>query len=222
MKKHAAAEKTGLQFYGEISSSISHEVKNYLAIINENAGLLEDLTIMADEGGSLDPERLKMLAVKIKEQIQRINEVIQRMNRFAHSAEESEKKIDLNDIVEFVIALSERFAFIRGIVLNHEKGNSADNIITDPFSLENLIWCCLEIAMEAAGENKTVTIISESNEGDGRVSFTQLDDLGSYQPDIFNSERIKGLINSLNADLKFNGEGKEIILTVKKKSEQTD
>jgi hypothetical protein len=34
--------ETGLQFFGKMTASISHEIKNVLAIINENAGLLED------------------------------------------------------------------------------------------------------------------------------------------------------------------------------------
>jgi hypothetical protein len=37
--------ETGLQFFGKMSASISHEIKNVMAIINENAGLLEDLTV---------------------------------------------------------------------------------------------------------------------------------------------------------------------------------
>ena len=32
----------GLQFFGKMSASISHEIKNVLAIINENTGLIED------------------------------------------------------------------------------------------------------------------------------------------------------------------------------------
>jgi hypothetical protein len=47
--------ETGLQFYGKITASVSHEIKNVLAIINENAGLLEDFTFMADRGKPIDP-----------------------------------------------------------------------------------------------------------------------------------------------------------------------
>ena len=53
--------ETGLQFFGRISASISHELKNVLAIINENAGLLEDLTSMADRGKPIDSARLKAI-----------------------------------------------------------------------------------------------------------------------------------------------------------------
>ena len=42
--------ETSLQFFGRVSASISHELKNVLAIINENAGLLEDFTLMGDRG----------------------------------------------------------------------------------------------------------------------------------------------------------------------------
>jgi hypothetical protein len=35
--------RQGLQFFGKISASVSHEIKNVLAVIGENAGLLEDL-----------------------------------------------------------------------------------------------------------------------------------------------------------------------------------
>ena len=55
----------GFRFFGKMSASISHEIKNALAIINENAGLLEDLTLLAEQGRPTDPERLKKLAGSI-------------------------------------------------------------------------------------------------------------------------------------------------------------
>ena len=45
--------ESGLQFFGKMTASISHEIKNVLAIINENAGLLEDLALMADRGAEI-------------------------------------------------------------------------------------------------------------------------------------------------------------------------
>lgn len=37
--------------FAKISAAISHEIKNTLSIINENAGLLEDYAQMAEDGG---------------------------------------------------------------------------------------------------------------------------------------------------------------------------
>ena len=54
--------KGGFQFFGKISASISHDIKNVLAVLNENAGLLEDLVLMAEKGASFNHERVKSLA----------------------------------------------------------------------------------------------------------------------------------------------------------------
>ena len=47
----------GLRFFGTMTASISHELKNALSIINEGAGLLEDLAAMSARGMALDPAR---------------------------------------------------------------------------------------------------------------------------------------------------------------------
>ena len=107
----------GFQFFGKMSASISHEIKNTLAIINENAGLLEDFTIMAEKGLPLNPERLKGLAGKIGVQIRRADRIIKNLNRFAHSADEWVKAVDLFETLELVTALSERFAARRSLTL---------------------------------------------------------------------------------------------------------
>ena len=61
----------GLQFFGKMTASISHEIKNTLAIMNENAGLLEDLSILAERGRPLDLERVKRIAGQVTKQIHR-------------------------------------------------------------------------------------------------------------------------------------------------------
>jgi hypothetical protein len=58
--------KGGVQFFGIISASISHDIKNVLAVLNENAGLIEDLVLMAEKGASFNQERVKSLAGSIK------------------------------------------------------------------------------------------------------------------------------------------------------------
>jgi signal transduction histidine kinase len=67
---HALAIE-GIRFFGEISASISHEIKNVLAIINENAGLLQDMIMMNEKGLPLNPERLSKLAHSISGQVAR-------------------------------------------------------------------------------------------------------------------------------------------------------
>ncbi len=48
-------DRVCVQVFAKISAAISHEIKNTLSIINENAGLLEDFAQMADEDGGESP-----------------------------------------------------------------------------------------------------------------------------------------------------------------------
>jgi len=42
--------KETLQYFGNMLPSLSHEAKNILAVINENAGLMNDFILMAQKG----------------------------------------------------------------------------------------------------------------------------------------------------------------------------
>lgn len=58
-----SAVRTYVDFIARMT--VSHELKNVLAIVNENAGLLDDLLLLAAKGKPLNPERLQRLAVNI-------------------------------------------------------------------------------------------------------------------------------------------------------------
>ena len=111
------AYETGLQFFGKMSASISHELKNVLAIINENAGLLEDFCIMADRGIAFNPERLKRMSTAVKNQISRGDIILKNMNRFAHTIDKTFAPVALNEVVELLLAVTGRLAAMRGVTV---------------------------------------------------------------------------------------------------------
>ena len=71
----------GLKFFGKMSATISHEINNALAIINENAGLMQDFTHMVDKGIPLDPKRLNTLAGKIIQQVRRAEGIVKNLKQ---------------------------------------------------------------------------------------------------------------------------------------------
>ncbi|MDY6850751.1 MAG: sensor histidine kinase [Thermodesulfobacteriota bacterium] len=184
-----------------MTASISHEIKNVLAIINETAGLLEDTTLMAEKGKPVDPERIKTLAGKIMNQVQRADGVVKNMNKFAHGIDETFKVVDIGKTLEFVAALAARFASMRGVVLETELPARPVTINTSPFVLQNLIWLCLDFAMDAAGEGKIVTLIAEETKDGPRIRFTRLQGLSEAPGDMFPSEQEKALLGLLQAEL---------------------
>ena len=201
-------EETALRFFGKMSASISHEIKNVLAIINENAGLLEDYNFMAEKGIPLNPERLKTLAETVMTQIKRADVIVKNMNKFAHSVDDAKKNVDVREVLELVRALSSRFAAMRGVVLDLQTSSHAPSILSAPFFLANLIWLVLDFAMDVAGNGKIVGLIAEKRGEGARVRFTQLDALGKAQKDEFPTEREKSLLQTINAEISMDpGEG---------------
>ncbi len=211
--------RTGLAFFGKMTASISHEIKNVLAIINENAGLLEDIILMAERGTPVDPDRLKTQATRIKNQVRRADGIVKNMNKFAHSVDELLMSVDLVELAELLAALSGRLAYTRGVKLESSSVGSSVTITTNPFLLENLIWLCLDFAMGMAGSGKTVGLIPEKSEAGGRIRFTQLEALGEPQTEKFPGEAEKALLAALKAQITKDVKGGELVLTISKNIE---
>jgi len=206
--------ESGLQFFGQMTASISHEIKNVLAIINENAGLLEDLALMADEGAEIDPQRLQNMSRAVMKQVSRADAIMKNMNRLAHSVDESIEAIDLNDLLELLVALSNRFASTRGVGIQLKRNEDFVKLRTSPFFLMNLLWLCLDFAMDATGEDKIVELVPQKTETGVEVFFKRLGGLAGAQLKPFPAEPEKGLCDLLSAELEVSAGNREIVVRI--------
>lgn len=207
--------EAGLQFFGKMSASISHEIKNALAVINESAGLMEDLSLRAEKGIPVDPERIKKQSGNIVKQVRRMDGIIQNMNKLAHSIDEPLKTVDLAETVTLVTNLSTRFAAMRGVVLAYQPPPKPMMILTSPFFLENLLWLCLDFAMNAAVTAKTINLLIDSAERGARVRFTPLDRIPDTTGREFPEERMKALLAALQAELNIDEGNHELSLSIR-------
>ena len=214
------AAEAGLQFYGKMTASISHEIKNVLAIVNENAGLLEDLAFMADGGTAIEPQRLKNMSRTVMKQVGRADVIMKNMNRLAHSVDESIKTIDLNDLLELLVALSGRFASPRGVTVQPKFNQDPLKLKTSPFFLLNLLWLCLDFAMDAAGEDKIVELATQKTEAGIQVFFKGLGGLTGAPLKLFPAEPEKGLCGLLGADLEVSPGNREIVVRIAEDSDK--
>ncbi len=218
-KKTEITEMTGLQFFGQISASISHEIKNVLAIINENAGLLEDLTLMADRGKPIDPARLVKMAATIKKQIGRADNIIKNMNSFAHSIDQTVTTVDLNEIVELIITLTARFAAMKNVQVDLQLPRDPPKIQTAPYQLMNLLWLCLDFAMDASGELKQIEVVAEETNDDIRIQLKRLTGLSEIVSNTFPSAYENRLLEILDAELRIEIEAEMMVLRFAKNLE---
>ncbi len=196
--------ESGLQFFGKISASISHEINNALAILNENAGLLEDFCFMAEKGKEIPPERLKKVASSQIKQIRRANEIVKRMNRFSHSVDEPVSRTDLGELMGLVLALSNRFIANKNIAVEHTPPDPPVTVTTNPFFMENILFNCLDKALETAGAEKRLSIRITAGTTSPQVIFSGLADFGE---DPFPGDRETRLMALLQVDIQVDPAG---------------
>lgn len=202
-----------LQYFGKVSASVSHELKNVLAILNENAGLLQDFAAMTAQGQALDPERIQRLAGTMLEQINRGDEIIKRMNRFAHSADNNRATVDVNELVTMVVELFGRTATNRGVKVEVKATATTVNINTDPFALETLLGNLLYRITEAVPDIRLLILELGSQDDGSQIMLTGL----AEHTDIISiveSGEIKALLATLNGNADFDQKNSELTITL--------
>ena len=163
-----------LLFFGHVSASVSHELKNVLAVMNEQAGLLGDLACMAAKGMPLDPERLAAAADCLLRQVRRGDALLSHFNRFAHTPDTPERPISLAQAAALAVALGERQAGMRQTALAALPG--ADVSVTgDPFVLCRLLDWCLAKALEHPGPDRALTLESRADSEGPALAVSGLD-----------------------------------------------
>lgn len=190
----------GLRFFGSMTASISHEIKNTLAIINENGGLLGDLVALSEKGRPLDPERLKTLSGNILRQVQRADEIVRRLNRFAHSANQPVVATDTREIFECTAVLASRLAAMNGVTITVSPKEGIP-LQFRPFMVENLLWLCLKHMFTMTSGEQTVLLGAEPEETDVALYFQFGGDIAVNQLETMVAQEAQPLMLYLRAHL---------------------
>ncbi|MEJ2660389.1 MAG: histidine kinase dimerization/phospho-acceptor domain-containing protein [Desulfobacteraceae bacterium] len=191
--------QAGLQFFGCMSASISHELKNALAIIKENAGLLSDYIHMMGKGMSVEPERFDKIAGRIEAQTHRADAIIKNLNQFAHSVDTPVKSVDLNEILDLLVALHRRPAAMRQVELEPRPAVSPVTVTTNPFVLLNLLGLVLAFSLQTLPGGGVMTLSTGPAQSEAEVGFGDLQNLADVPADQFPGEHINALLTALGA-----------------------
>lgn len=172
-----AIAREEIRFFGDVSAGISHEINNRLAVINEKAGLLQDLAAMLAQGKDVDPVRFEEQSKKIVEQVALAREVVRDLNRFAHSADEELAEVEVTELLGLVAALYARKARTAEAELLVSDAGEPLTVRTNPFMLESLIGRGFEVALARVGGARTVYAAVENANRGFTVAFSGLSSL---------------------------------------------
>jgi C4-dicarboxylate-specific signal transduction histidine kinase len=218
--KKPVMDETGLRFFSHMSAANAHEIKNALAVINENAGLLEDLVDLSEKGLPLDSQRLKRLAGKIKQQVARADKIAKSTNRFAHSVDLKQGPANLERSLRLIKTMAMRFATQRHIDIEIIPIAPTITLSVQPFRLLHLLWMCLQCAMDATDSEETIQIASWRDNGCVRVQYGPLAHLEQEKVSMLDaSYEMQVLLQPLNGQLTADARKKNLLLTFRQSPE---
>ncbi len=168
---HRPFREQDLLFFGATTAGVSHELKNVVTIINEAAGLLQDFAAAAERGRPLDPARVLKTSLDISRNVGRAVEVIDRLNRFAHSADEPVRAVDLVRLLRDVAALAARTSGLRGRTIDAHAPDTALTVSTYAFGLHQTLFHAIRMAgLGPSSSPITVSLVPSDGGATIRVS----------------------------------------------------
>ncbi|MHC4458715.1 MAG: hypothetical protein ACYS0I_16840 [Planctomycetota bacterium] len=212
MKMPENINQIGIGFFGTVMASISHELKNRIAIIKEQAGLLKDYSAMAEQGRKIDIDRLGRLGQGMTDQVVKADTILKNMNQFAHSVDIMIRPTDLNDLLRLSISLAKHLADLHRISLKLRSAAPPVKVTTSPFFLMNLIWLCLETLIRAVHNPGTIALeLVKKDQGGGLIRMQS--DAAEMEPEEqWMPENLKFLADALEAGVEWKRADKVLLV----------
>ena len=194
-------EIENLAFFGKVNASISHELKNIMAIISETAGLLTDLSEMARKGKPIELDMLTESTQSIIEEIQRGFMTIRQMNQFSHSVDTPVASLDLREILTLVKHLLGYLSFAGEMRINSVDGDSPI-VQTCPFILQTIIYETAVRIFQETGSGAHLNVSIRSR--DDLAWQILFEGLGMTKFDGLPEDDIKRMAASIGVSIYFN------------------
>ena len=197
MQSNPTFETACIRAFSKVTASISHEIKNTMAIINENAGLLDDLVMMSG-GESVSAERVKGVSATITRQVKRTNAIMNHLNRFAHSADHETGQESLHDILSLTVSLTVRQAAAKNLEIGSQCPDDVQ-INTRLLPFHALMYLTLRLLIDHSDYEDKLAVTGTMRDGAVSVSFTAPCITEEFMTS-FSKDELQALLPLLNAE----------------------
>lgn len=158
-----------LSSIGRLAAGVAHEINNPLAVINEKAGLMQDLLARSAEFS--DKARFGLLIDAILKTVVRCRGVTQRMLGFARRLDVQLEELNINDVLIETIGFLHQEAQHRDVALNADLDEQAPRILSDRGRLQQVFLNILNNALAAVPDSGRIAV-STRRDGEGvRIEF---------------------------------------------------
>ena len=157
---------------GQMAAGIAHEIANPLASMDSVLQLLQR-----------KPERLRPEAVQtLREQTERIGQIIAQMKAFAHPVDSQRKVLRLNDVVDGAIALVRFDRRLKNVQLVRHFSPDTGSVAVVRQALEQVLGNLVINALDAVADAPDPKVIIRTERRDGFCYIDVIDNGRGIQP----------------------------------------
>lgn len=169
-RKEKELRERGLAFFGAITASVSHELNNVISIIDQSAGLLDDLLAGAGAGQPLDNEKLERISGSILKQTGRGLTILRQLNRFAHTVDDARCQFEMTAVVDILVRLCQRLAGLKRMELGFDSAGTDVLVLGSPFLLEQAVFAVLRQTLDEGNRDDRITVSVLQDQSFGMVT----------------------------------------------------
>jgi two-component system, NtrC family, sensor kinase len=163
-----------LAAFGQLSSGVAHEINNPLAIINEEAGWLQDLLNKEESRDFVYGDDFKDALGIIAQQVRRCGDITGKLLSFAENMESHIRKMDLNAVLDEVVGIMETNAQMSNIAIERVFDPNLPTIFSDSSLLRQLFLNLINNALDAVERDGHIVITTRREED--KIEITVADD----------------------------------------------
>ncbi|MFP4168408.1 MAG: ATP-binding protein [Desulfonatronovibrionaceae bacterium] len=153
---HNMEHTNKLASVGRLAAGVAHEINNPVAIINEKAGLMEDLVRNTPE--MPHQKRFLQLTDSIAQSVERCSLITHRLLGFAKRMDVSMELVDINEVLLEVISFLNREAEHRKVELIKDMDEELSRIESDHGQLQQVFLNLLNNALDAVGQGGRIEV----------------------------------------------------------------
>ncbi len=150
---------------GELAAGIAHEINNPVAIMVEEAGWIEDLLEEEDFKERENRSEFKRALEQIRTQGRRCKEITHKLLSFARKTDSRIQDIQINDLVEELIALSAQRAKFAKVDINLDLQRDLRTIKVSQAELQQVMLNLINNALDEMEKSGGTLKVSSALEG---------------------------------------------------------
>lgn len=176
-----AEQPNKLASIGRLTAGVAHEINNPLAVINQKAGLMQDLIEMSDD--FTHKKALEEALEGIQNNVERCKKITHRLLGFARQAVVKTEEIDINAIIREVVDFLAKEASYNQIKIDFDLDEHINKIISDRGQLQQIFINITNNAIDAIGSDGQITLSSKQVDED-TIQVKITDDGPGIPPEI--------------------------------------